>query len=105
VCILLFLALHITVFTTLSHLLCIRLSSRPILDGLGATRRIRELEQEGVLAFSRPIVAVSGNARSEWTDRARDAGMDGFLRKPYNKAELQELLDRWRSGQRGAGTS
>lgn len=42
-----------------------------------------------------PIVAVSGNARSEWTERAQNAGMDGFLRKPYNRAELQELLSRW----------
>jgi CheY-like chemotaxis protein len=70
------------------------------MDGLAATRRIRELEEEGALRSSPPIVAVSGNARSEWTDRARDAGMDGFLRKPYSKAELQELLGRWRTGRR-----
>jgi CheY-like chemotaxis protein len=70
--------------------------NRPVLDGLAATRRIRELEDAGVLPQSVPIVAVSGNARSEWTDRARNSGMDGFLRKPYDKTELQELLERWR---------
>jgi CheY-like chemotaxis protein len=70
---------------------------RPILDGLGATRKIRQLEADGVLAHRVPIVAVSGNARSEWTQRARSAGMDAFVRKPYSKAELAELLQRWRS--------
>jgi CheY-like chemotaxis protein len=78
---------------------------RPVLDGLSATRKIRQLEAEGVLPHSVPIVAVSGNARSEWTDRARNAGMDGFLRKPYNKSELQELLARWRSGERTMDTT
>jgi CheY-like chemotaxis protein len=67
-----------------------------VLDGLAATRRIRELEAETVLPHSVPIVAVSGNARSEWSDRAQSAGMDGFLRKPYNRAELEELVNRWR---------
>jgi two-component system sensor histidine kinase/response regulator len=74
----------------LTYLVC-----RPVLDGLSATRQIRRLEDEKVLPYSVPIVAVSGNARSEWTERAQNAGMDGFLRKPYNRAELQELLGRW----------
>jgi CheY-like chemotaxis protein len=74
-------------------------SLRPILDGLSATREIRRLEDEKILPYSVPIVAVSGNARSEWTDRAQNAGMDGFLRKPYNRAELQELLSRWGSAE------
>jgi CheY-like chemotaxis protein len=73
----------------------INAACRPVLDGLAAIRRIRELEAETVLPHNVPIVAVSGNARSEWSDRAQSAGMDGFLRKPYNRAELEELVDRW----------
>jgi two-component system, sensor histidine kinase len=69
---------------------------RPVLDGLAATREIRQLEANHILPYSVPIVAVSGNARSEWTERARNAGMDGFLRKPYNRTQLQEVLGRWR---------
>jgi CheY-like chemotaxis protein len=42
------------------------------------------------------IVAVSGNARPEWNDRAREAGMDGFVRKPYSKAELATVVETWR---------
>jgi CheY-like chemotaxis protein len=52
-----------------------------VLDGLGATRRIREFEDAGAFgAYSVPIVAVSGNARDEWTERAQRSGMDG----PYH---------------------
>jgi CheY-like chemotaxis protein len=52
-----------------------------VLDGLGATRRIRELEESGAFgAYSVPIVAVSGNARDEWTERAQHSGMDGWCR-------------------------
>jgi hypothetical protein len=45
---------------------------------LDATHRIRELEESGAFgAYSVPIVAVSGNARDEWTKRAQHSGMDG----------------------------
>jgi CheY-like chemotaxis protein len=61
-----------------------------VLDGLGATRMLRA-------AGARvPIIAVSGNARAEWADRAREAGMDGFVRKPYGRPELAQVLDAWR---------
>jgi hypothetical protein len=54
------------------------LAFRPVLDGLSASRRIRELEATGKLPRpSVPIIAVSGNARSEWTERAQSAGMNG----------------------------
>lgn len=42
----------------------------PVLDGLEATKRIRELEAERKLPGVVPIVAVSGNARSEHAKRA-----------------------------------
>jgi CheY-like chemotaxis protein len=54
------------------------LAFRPVLDGLSASRRIREFEATGKLPRpSVPIIAVSGNARSEWTERAQSAGMNG----------------------------
>jgi CheY-like chemotaxis protein len=75
--------------------LCLMDLEMPRLDGLSASRRIRELESEGKASRPLPIVAVSGNARAEWTERAEAAGMNGFIRKPYSKAELQELLARY----------
>jgi CheY-like chemotaxis protein len=46
-------------------------------------------------------VAVSGNARS---DRAREAGMNGFVRKPYGKTELAHVIDTWRQHTKRTGT-
>jgi CheY-like chemotaxis protein len=42
----------------------------PILDGMEATKQIRMLEAEHRLPNAIPIIAVSGNARSEHAERA-----------------------------------
>ena len=66
----------------------------PEMDGLTATRRIRELEAAGT---RRPmiIVAVTANAFAE--DRAQwlEAGMDDYMSKPFSEQQLKELLARW----------
>jgi CheY-like chemotaxis protein len=76
-------------------MLLIVVTLRPVLDGLSATKRIREMEGNGTLRGRVPIIAVSGNARSEWTERATCVGMDGFIRKPYSKKELNEVIARF----------
>ena len=64
----------------------------PVLDGLGATRQIRELEANG---RATPIVALTANAMaSEW-ERCQQAGMDAFLTKPLDVARLNEILERY----------
>ncbi|KAF9020456.1 hypothetical protein BDZ89DRAFT_1072198 [Hymenopellis radicata] len=66
----------------------------PILDGLEATRRIREWEKEGKLPASRlPIFAITGNARQGQVDAALGAGMDRVYIKPYKVAEIIEQID------------
>lgn len=68
----------------------------PIMDGLTATKHIREAETGGIYAGSPvPIVAVSANARQVYADLSTEAGMNGFLRKPYSKAQLSEVLDKF----------
>jgi two-component system, cell cycle response regulator DivK len=62
----------------------------PVLDGLSATRRIREDEElRGV-----PVVAVSGYAAAEDQARAQEAGCDGYIVKPINFGELYLTLSR-----------
>ncbi|KNC96547.1 PAS domain S-box protein [Spizellomyces punctatus DAOM BR117] len=64
----------------------------PILDGLGAAERIRAWEKEGVLVGRVPIVAVTGNARGAYLERAMQVGMDEWVVKPYDKEELFEKI-------------
>jgi CheY-like chemotaxis protein len=64
----------------------------PILNGLEATRAIRVMEANGRLKGRHTIIAVSANAREHYVDESFSAGMDGYLRKPYTKAELEQVI-------------
>ncbi|HEX8634165.1 MAG TPA: response regulator [Pyrinomonadaceae bacterium] len=62
----------------------------PGLDGLSATRRMRE--QESLRGM--PIVVLSGHATPEFKAAARAAGCDASLTKPLDIAELRSILAR-----------
>jgi signal transduction histidine kinase/HPt (histidine-containing phosphotransfer) domain-containing protein/ActR/RegA family two-component response regulator len=66
----------------------------PIMDGLTATRRIREIEAKRPSARV-AIVAVTANAFAEDRHACLDAGMDGYLSKPFNGNQLDTILQRW----------
>jgi len=65
----------------------------PGMDGIAATRRIRELELGSGLRT--PIVALTANAMTGQLERCLEAGMDGFLTKPIEAARLHETLERY----------
>lgn len=67
----------------------------PLLDGIGATRRLR-----GLPAFSSvPIVFLSGHAGPQAQTAALEAGCDEYVVKPFDLARLERVLDRHLSGQ------
>lgn len=67
----------------------------PILDGFGATRAIRGLEQAAGASRTR-ILAYTANAFAEDRRKCRESGMDGFLAKPVSKRELiQAISPNW----------
>ncbi len=75
----------------------------PELDGLSATRRIREIEKEsGRAAIT--IVAVTANAFESDRTAAMAAGMNDYLTKPFTEHDLGEMLAKWKGnrGQRAA---
>ena len=57
----------------------------PEMDGLEATRRIRHL---GAIGMSVPIIAMTANAMQEDRRRCLEAGMNDFVAKPIDSAEL-----------------
>ncbi|WOO83027.1 Sensor histidine kinase TmoS [Vanrija pseudolonga] len=63
----------------------------PVMGGLMATRRIRELEEQGVLVPSH-VIALTGNARQVQVD-ASMADFNAVLVKPYRLDELLRNID------------
>ena len=61
----------------------------PGMDGFEATRRLRELQRDGVLPHFSIVAATASNAKPE---ECMEAGMDGFIAKPLNLTELGVLL-------------
>ena len=66
----------------------------PVMDGLEASRKIREM-----LNGTRvPIVALTANAFEEDRKRCLEAGMNGFVAKPFEPEQLHAVLARWIPG-------
>jgi len=65
----------------------------PIMDGLTAATRIRELE--GAAGVRLPIIAMTANVLPEQVARCLEAGMDGHLGKPISPAALLEIIAAW----------
>lgn len=64
--------------------------SMPVLDGIGATRRIRgEAEIKDV-----PIVILTAHDDDQFRREANDAGADGYLTKPIDFARLRAFVDK-----------
>jgi two-component system sensor histidine kinase/response regulator len=74
----------------------------PELDGLQTTRHIREMEVSSERHI--PIVAMTAYAMAGDRERCLAAGMDDYISKPLEKAELLTLLDRIRAGGRSSVT-
>ncbi|MBD1586573.1 ATP-binding protein [Pseudomonas typographi] len=63
----------------------------PVVDGYESTRQIRRLP--GCKAL--PIIALTANALLGDREACLAAGMNDYLAKPFKRADLQQLLQRW----------
>ena len=62
----------------------------PIVDGLEATKYIRE-----ELKLTIPIIGLSANAMREEVEICKQAGMNDYLVKPYSERALVEVMKKW----------
>ena len=60
----------------------------PEMDGLEATRQIRQLYTHKPL----PIIAITANATVEDRQLCFDAGMDNYVSKPFKIKELAKII-------------
>ncbi|WOO42828.1 hybrid sensor histidine kinase/response regulator [Rubellicoccus peritrichatus] len=65
----------------------------PVMDGIEATRRIRDFEQDE--GYRTPIIAMTARAMKGDEEQCLDAGMDYYMAKPFRAAKLRDVLDRW----------
>ena len=65
----------------------------PVLDGMSATRAIRQ--QEGALQIQNPVivVALTGLASATAKVEALSSGINKFITKPVRFSELDRFLD------------
>ncbi|KFA72821.1 hypothetical protein S40288_09508 [Stachybotrys chartarum IBT 40288] len=67
----------------------------PVMNGKEFVRRVRQLQGEGVLVEDIPIVAVTGNARTEQINQAQDCGFDEVVSKPYKELDIVTVVCRY----------
>ncbi len=61
----------------------------PVMDGLSAVQRLR------ASGYGGPIIALTANATQEDMDNCLEAGCNGFLTKPIERARFGEVLGRY----------
>ncbi len=62
----------------------------PDMDGYEATRRIKSTNK----GLATPVIALTASAFEEGKQKTLDAGVDAYLRKPFQHRELYEILGR-----------
>ena len=67
----------------------------PGMNGYQVTERIRANETG---PNSLPIIALTAHATRGARERCLEAGMNDYLAKPFRKADLQRVLERWLPG-------
>ena len=63
----------------------------PGMDGYEATRRIKSTKK----GRATPVIALTASAFEEGKQKTMDAGVDAFIRKPFQYQELLDVLEQW----------
>ncbi|HYP14595.1 MAG TPA: response regulator, partial [Bryobacteraceae bacterium] len=66
----------------------------PVMDGLEATRRIRERERN-LKSRRTPVIATTANTLQSDREECRNAGMDDYIAKPIKPSELLRMIEKW----------
>ena len=62
----------------------------PELDGLEATREIRDIGFDMI-----PIIAMTAHAMKGYREQCLDAGMDDYITKPIKRDSVFDILEKW----------
>ncbi len=83
-----------------SHDIILMDCQMPELDGYQATRLLRDWEKQrslpGQMPVRVPVIALTANAMRGDRETCLAAGMDDYLAKPFSRAALTQVLERWK---------
>lgn len=65
----------------------------PVMDGLEATVRIREIESSHNIDNRTPIIALTANTMDNDREKCLSYGMDDFMTKPFNIEKLKSIFN------------
>lgn len=65
----------------------------PVMDGLEATTKIREIENKNKIEKRTPIIALTANTMDNDRDKCISYGMDEFMAKPFDIEKLNSIFD------------
>ncbi|MBL4558801.1 MAG: response regulator [Rhodobacteraceae bacterium] len=66
--------------------------SMPVMDGIAATAKLREIEAARGLCHT-PVIALTAHAMEGDAERFQAAGMDHYLSKPVKRAAIAAVLE------------
>lgn len=67
----------------------------PKIDGLRVARLIKEHEDKALVTTRTPIIVITANSFPGTKQLALDAGVDGYINKPYEITELRTQVARF----------
>ncbi len=67
----------------------------PEMDGVEACQKIREIEKNDGRIKKIPIIAMTANTSEDERKKYLEAGMDGYIGKPFKQKELIEIFKRF----------
>jgi len=65
----------------------------PVMDGLEATVKIREVEQTNKVSKRTPIIALTANTMDNDRNTCLSYGMDEFMAKPFDIEKLKIIFN------------
>jgi len=78
----------------------------PEMDGLSAAGAIKSLVRwQKTESLAPPIVALTANAFPEDRQKCLRAGMDDYLAKPFERSDIDELLEKWLGDRASVGSA
>lgn len=64
----------------------------PVMDGIAATKKIREIEKENGIEKRIPIIALSAHMQDKSDPKISALGFDDFIEKPFTANKIESAL-------------